>query len=188
VYHNKVIDIIRTYGNQPFCTVADICDDVIELRRLISAHRQSSEVDAASKEIHETWSCLLYRARTLRLDTNPCVRAASSAIQLVLQLSWDPEQNTALGDTAEELKEAICLLPARSCLFMDVTSCQLMLGAVAAYRGSQTRAWFVAKLRRAVVALRARGYTRPQDILAQGIVAEPSLMDCFGSLWEEVNS
>jgi hypothetical protein len=71
---------------------------------------------------------------------------------------------------------------------MDLTSCQLMLGAVAEGKGSQVRAWFMARLRMAVLELRPRGWVRPLEILEKGFVSDVGLVARFRALWKELNS
>ena len=63
-----------------------------------------------------------------------------------------------------------------------------MLGAVAAGKGSQVRAWFVARLRRAVLALRSRGWIRPLEILEKCFVSDVGLVARFRALWQELDS
>ena len=157
-YHKKIIVAIRAYGSQPICNVANISESLVQLRKSIDTCRKSSLCsDFWAKEMEKNWNSLLCQARALRFEDNPFVQATSLAIELILYLSWCPQLEANLTLLASELKEALCRLPFRSCLFMDLTSCQLMLGAVAAGKGSQARARFAARLRRAVLALRSRG-------------------------------
>lgn len=180
---------MRTYDSQPFCKVADISDSLIQLRRSIDDHRKCSPgSDVEAQSIETDWNSLLCQARALQSENDPFVQATSRAIELILYLSWrhKPEANLTL--LAGELKEALCRLPTRPCLFMDLTSCQLMLGAVAASEGSQVRAWFVARLRRSVLALRSRGWMRPLEILEKGFVSDMGLVARFRVLWKELDS
>jgi hypothetical protein len=188
-YHKKIIDAIRAYGSQPICTVANISDGLVQLRKSIDTHRKfSTDSDVLAKEIEENWKNLLCQARALRFEDNPFVQATSLAVELILYLSWFPQLEANLTLLASELKDALCRLPFRPCLFMDLTSCQLMLGAVAAGEGSQVRAWFVARLRRAVLALRSRGWVRPLEILEKGFVLDLGLVARFRALWKELDS
>ncbi|RDL37372.1 Uncharacterized protein BP5553_04805 [Venustampulla echinocandica] len=188
-YHRKIIDAIRAYGSQPICSIANMSDSLVQLRKLIDTHRKSSSgSDVREKEIGKIWNSLLCQARSLRFDDNPFVQATSRAIELILYVSWCPQLEANLTLLASELKDALCRLPVRPCLFMDITSSQLMLGAVAAGEGSQIRAWFVARLRRAVLALRSRGWVRPLEILEKGFVSNDWLVASFRALWKELDS
>ena len=89
---------------------------------------------------------------------------------------------------AVELKEAFCRLEIMTCSYMDLTSCQLMIGAVAARKGSHTREWFMEKLKSAVEALRSRGWDNPRQILEKGFVIDSSLIISFRALWKELDS
>ncbi|KAI9825940.1 MAG: hypothetical protein M1819_000459 [Sarea resinae] len=188
-YHRKIIDKIRPYGSQPICIVANISDNLVQLRKSIDRHRKySSGSDIQAKEIEKWWNSLLCQARALRFDDNPFVQATSRAIELILHLSWCPQPEANLTLLAGELREAWCQLPVRPCLFMTLTSCQLMLGAVAAGEGSQDRAWFMATLKGAVLALRSRGWVRPLEILETGFVSDVGLVARFRALWRELDS
>ena len=187
-YHERVVDAIRAYGDQPICAVADITESLIRLRKSIAAHRKApSDSAIRAKGLEADWYDLLFRARALQTSNNPYVLAASRAVELVLYLSWYPERETNLTYLATELKEALCGLPVRPCLFMDLTSCQMMLGAIASVEGSETRAWFVARMRNAVVTLRSRGWERPLEILEQGFAADEGMGARFRTLRRELD-
>jgi hypothetical protein len=188
-YHRKIIDAIRAYGSQPICNVANITDSLIQLRNSIDTHyKSSSGSDVHAEEIEKNWNSLLCQAQNLRFEDNPFVQATSRAIELILYLTWGTQLEANLTLLASELKEVLCRLPIRPCLFMDLTSCQLMLGAIAADEGSQVRAWFVARLRRAVLVLRSRGWVRPLEILENGLVSDERLVARFRALWKELDS
>ena len=183
------MDAIGGYGSQPICRVAKISNSLIQLRDLIDTHRQSSSgSNVRVKEIETNWNDLFFQARSLRLEDNPFVQATSRAIEMILFLSWYPQQEAKLRLLVSELKEALCRLPVRPCLFMELTSCQMMLGAIVAGEGTQVRAWFVARLRRAVLALRSRGWDRPLEILEKGFVSNVGLVARFRDLWKELDS
>lgn len=64
---------------------------------------------------------------------------------------------------------------------MDLTSCQFIIGAVAAASGSSTRVWFVDKLTSAARAMQDRGWgDEPFEILGRMVGADESLMEWFG--------
>ncbi|OIW31260.1 hypothetical protein CONLIGDRAFT_713710 [Coniochaeta ligniaria NRRL 30616] len=185
-YHRKIIDAIRPYGGQPVCEVADICEGLIQLRKSVDVrHSPSSRSDPRAGQIENDWNSLLCRARALRSQDNPYLQAASRSMELILHLSPFPQQ-TNFTLIAGELKDAWGALPVRPCLFMDLASCQLMLGAVAAGGDSEIRAWFVARMRRAVVRLRSRGWGRPLEILERGFVSDDGLVERFRVLWKEL--
>ncbi|KAK3692007.1 hypothetical protein B0T22DRAFT_634 [Podospora appendiculata] len=193
VYQSKVIDVIRLYGDHPVLKVANIIDSLVRLQDSIAVHRSTSstgpDVTREAKEIKQKWNTLLCLTRALRLESkNPFVQATSRAIELVLHLSWPSSgaSRTDLTPLASELKQALCQIPVRPCLFMDLTSCQLMLGAIAAAEGSEVKAWFVGRMTRAALALRSRGCVRPLDILDKGFVSDVPLVARFRGLWKEL--
>jgi hypothetical protein len=189
VYHKRIINAIRHYGNQPIRDVANISNSLIHLRKSIDVYCSTrTGSDLWAEEIEKDWNNLLCQARHLRLEDDQFIQATSLAIELILYLSWCPQQERNLTLLACELKEAWCRLPVRTCMFMDITSCQLMLGAIAAAESSQVRAWFVAKLRRAVQSLRSRGWVRPLEILEKGFESNVGLVVRFRALWKELDS
>jgi hypothetical protein len=130
---------------------------------------------------------LLCQARAFRVNDDPYIQATTRAFEIVIHLSWRKQSEIDLTSLASELKEALCRLQHRPCSYMNLTSCQLMIGAIAAEKGSQTRAWFVALLRSAVLALRSRGWDDPLEILKKGFVYESGLMTSLRSLWIELD-
>lgn len=188
VYHRKVIGAARAYGDQHLCEVADMTTDVIRFRQTIDAHRTAPDLVTRVINLEEDCKNLLSLARTLQSNDNPYIQAVSYATELILYLSCYPSLEANLTLLANGLRDALCRLPVRPCLFLNLTSCQLMLGAVAAGEGSETRAWFVAMLRRAVSTLRSRGWERPLEILERGFAAGVGLVDRFRALWKELDS
>lgn len=188
-YHEKIIHAIRAYGSIPVCRVADISERVIQLRNSIDVYRKSApNLGDSARHIETTWQDLLRQARALRSSTNPFVQVTSRALELLLRLSWSSRPAAEdLTLLAGELRAAISQLPMRPCMFMDLTSSQLMLGAIAAAEGSEVRAWFVARLRRAVSTLRDRGWPRPLEIIERGFVTDVPLVDEFRTLWRELD-
>jgi hypothetical protein len=187
LYHKKIVDSIRAFDCQPLCTVADIADGVIQLRCLIDTYRNSVGLVALEEEIDRTWTSLLRQVQALRREDNSDVQATSRAMELILHFSWRPQAAATLAVLASELKEALCRLPARPCLLMDLTSCQLMLGAVAAAEHTQTKAYFVARQRRAVSSLRSRGWTDPLAILENRLVSDDECVSRFKVLWKDLD-
>jgi hypothetical protein len=138
-------------------------------------------------EIEEPLNELLCQAQAIRAYDNLAIQATSRAIELVLYLSWPPQSREILNHVASELKEALCQIQMRPCSHMDLTSCYLMIGAISADKGSQTRAWFMQKLKSAVLAMRSRGFGDPLEILKSGFVLDADLMASFRALWQELD-
>lgn len=189
VYHRKVIDAIRAYDNQPICEVANISDSLVQLRKQIDTYRKyPSGSDCQQEDIKESWNSLLLQARALRSEHNLFILATSLAIELILFLLWFPQLQANTELLAGELKEAMCQFPFRPCVYMDLTSCQLILGAVAAADGSQVKAWFVARLRKAALALRSRGWVQPFESLEKSFVSDARLAARFRALWKDLDA
>lgn len=187
-YHKKIVDAIRAYGSMPICKVANLSDSLIQLRKSIDCYNGSSSgTGIGAEEIGKDWDTLLYEARELRLEDDPFVQATSWAIELILYLSWGVKSEANLTFLAGELKEALCRLSLRPCMFMDLTSCQLMLGAIAASEASNLRAWFVARLRMAILALRSRGWAHPLKVLEGAFFSYGWIESHFRALWEELD-
>lgn len=87
-----------------------------------------------------------------------------------------------LNRLADELKQSLEQLPMRPCAYMDLTSCQLIVGAVVADNGSGTRNWFMDKLTGAARAMQSRGWSDPFSILEKGLRSDIDLMEWFRPL------
>ncbi|KAI1321867.1 hypothetical protein F5Y16DRAFT_388339 [Xylariaceae sp. FL0255] len=190
-YHKNIIKVLRTTNDaqyQPLIRIAALCEDLVGLRVSISEARKSSwDSDSLFRLIVEPIGALLVAARALREDKNESVRAASIAIELVIYLSWSPAAAWMnLTAITEELKEAMRRVLGRPCAYMDLTSCQLILGAVAAEEGSSTRTWFTDKLQSASRSLSSRGWDGALNILEGGFPAEDELAAEFRTIWRQI--
>jgi len=172
-------------------SVSNILDCISQLWRLtddpvLRAERLGPSPSAA-ESIQDSLSGLHHQIRALRVDDcSQYVRVTSLAMELVLRLCWPSELDlTAL---AGELKDALCTIPVRACSYMDVTSFQLMVGAVAAQQGSQTRAWFFARLKRALLAVRSQGWDEPLELFTNVYISNIWLRERFQALWHELGA
>lgn len=198
MYHRKIIDALGDHGGPVLSKVASISNRVIQLRKSIDVYRRHQllipSTVIAEKEIEEMVAALCREARALCVgEENPSVQATSISIELVLRLSWPPlppsQSDVDFAPLVSGLKKALCQLEIRPCAYMELTSYQFMLGAIAAGKGSPTRAWYVARLRRVVQAMRMRGWAEPLRILeGGGFLSDPILMELFNTLWIEILS
>lgn len=194
MYHKKIIEALGDHGSPVLGQVASISDRVIRLRRCIDAYQtnQLSTSSIIATDIEESLAALCREARALHADDNPSVQAAARSIELVLRLSWPAQpgvdQDQDLTLLADELKEAWCRFPIRPCAYMELTSYQFIIGAVAASEYSPTRAWFVARLQRLVKGMQVRGWNEPLEVLDRGFASDPVLLRRFQSLCKEIMS
>jgi hypothetical protein len=186
-YHKTVVEAIRGYGYQHISDLGAVCDGLLVLQKSIDAyHTHQSDLGSSIEGIEDSWNQLLSQAQDLHAYQNPSIQAAALAIELFLYLSWRPKSGDKLMPTATELKEALCRLPVINCAYTNLTSYQLMMGALAADKGSQTRAWFVARLKSAVVALKSRGWKNPLETLQYEHTSDSGLMPYLRDLWNEL--
>ncbi len=195
VYDNKIIDAARLHGtNAILLKIARLPDSLVQLRDLLERHNKSTaSSDSLLREIDQKWTNILQLTQDLRANAsennlNPYVEATSISGEILLWLCWRNHQSFAdhLAHLAEQLKQAISRFPFRPCSFTEMTSCQMMLGALAARPDSDARAWFVAKFTRAVAALRARGWEKPLGIVRGRVQTEMVGVGRAEELWEEV--
>lgn len=198
MYHRKIIDALGDHGGPVLSKVASISNRVIQLRKSIDVYRRHQllipSTVIAEKEIEEMVAALCREARALCVgEENPSVQATSISIELVLRLSWPPlppsQSDVDFAPLVSGLKKALCQLEIRPCAYMELTSYQFMLGAIAAAKGSPTRAWYVARLKRVVQAMGMRGWAEPLQILERGgFLSDPILMELFNTLCIEILS
>lgn len=187
-YHQKVVEAISAYDDQSFLQVVNLSASIIHLRNSIDAyHKYQLDSGFMIIKIEEPSRILFGQAEALQTDDDPAVQATSKAFKLLLCLSRRPYTRENLMPIVVELKEALCGIQVMPCSYVDLTSCQLMIGVVAADKDSQTRAWFMTRLKNAVEALRSRGWDNPLDILRKGFVVDPSLIVSFRALWKELD-
>ncbi|SPO01885.1 uncharacterized protein DNG_04558 [Cephalotrichum gorgonifer] len=189
VYHSKVVDALGLYGGISVSRIAALTDGISRLWASIEAHRTGQPDSSFAVDMIEgPLARLETQARLLGSSDDPFTQSTAFAIELVLQLSWPTQPPATLTTIAGGLKEALCRIPVRPCFFMDFTSFQLMIGAVAAGEGSQTREWFLTKLKRAVLELRSRGWDEPLELFRRVNFPNVGLMKRFKSLWAELAS
>lgn len=169
--------------------MAAIIGRLVQWRNSINPYRKYQlGPNSTTKEIEEPLARLHCDARALRVEEDPYVQATSRAIELVLYLSWPPQVRVDLTLLASELKEDLSQLQVRPCVYMDLTSFHLMIGAISADKGTQTRAWFVGKISRVVLAMRMRGWGEKLRVLERGLTSDTSLRPQLKALWKEINN
>ncbi|RAL03760.1 uncharacterized protein BO80DRAFT_462447 [Aspergillus ibericus CBS 121593] len=189
VYHPSIVEALGEYDGQRISKLAEICDKATRLREVIESCHQQYQFDAClvAQGIEEPFASLHYEARALRVDSNAQVDATARAIELVLYLLWPSTSAAHLTLLAAELKDAICRFPIESCYYMNLTSFQLMIGAIAAEEGSLVRAWFVDRLVTAVRAMYLHGWEEPLSLMQGKLVSEIGLNGRFRALWRELH-
>ncbi|KAH9904170.1 hypothetical protein F4778DRAFT_734282 [Xylariomycetidae sp. FL2044] len=189
-YHPKVVEEVVKYGRRSFCDVADICNNLLELReQMKTCDDECSGVVATNQDFGPFTYRILGQAWALRSSyASPSIHITSLTVELVLHLIWPRQPETDVTPLAKQLQEALMSLPVRPCSYMDLTSRQLMIGAIVARPGSETRMWFVEKIRKAVVQLKSRGWEDPLEIIRKGSADIPRLSPYIKNLLDELSS
>lgn len=187
LYHERILDIFDDCNDQRFSQIRAICDSVTQLQETIgSQHSQEFDSDSIAREIEEPLANLHYNVRALRALDDPYVQATARSIELVLYLLWPSQSGAHLTLLAGELKDTICRFPIQGCSYMNLTSFQLMIGAIAANENSPTREWFVDRMAREVRAMQLRGWNEPLSMLTKRIISIKALTGRLQALWEEL--
>lgn len=167
--------------------VAAIAERLSHVRQTINRERKNwAKPDDVPRKAQEYWMLCSMETRTLQKHSNPHVRATAKAFELALFLSASKVGDGIIARVADELRAEMDGIPGRTCIYMDLTSCPLILGAVAAREGSETRDWFLGRLRRAVRAMRLRGWEDPFEALRRAVEADAELLYCLDDLREEI--
>uniref|UniRef100_A0A093V968 Uncharacterized protein n=1 Tax=Talaromyces marneffei PM1 TaxID=1077442 RepID=A0A093V968_TALMA len=185
-WHRKVIDVIGdSAGGLRVRQVAEICEGIMELRRSINQMYHTSHIDTrfVAEDIDKEATRLREKSQKLgKSKKNKYVSATALTLELIVCLLWPTDSQ--LGYThnlAKDLQQTTSQLPKMPCPYMDLTSCQFIIGAVAAEHGSSTKTWFVDKLTSAARAMQERGWSdEPFEILQRMLRADESLMGWFG--------
>lgn len=179
-WHRKVIDAISDSGGARLRNVAEICEGIIALRQSINLYHEG-HLDP--QFIEDEWTRLRGKTQKLRRSKkNKYLYSTALSLELILCLLWPPaSQSSCIHTMAKDLQQSTSQFPKMPCPYMDLTSCQFIIGAVAAASGSSTRSWFVDKLTSAARAMQDRGWgDEPFEILGRMVGADESLMGWFG--------
>ncbi|KAI0858865.1 hypothetical protein F4860DRAFT_287598 [Xylaria cubensis] len=192
-YHKKFVNAAHaTHDVQ--CSVliriAGLCEKLAQWMQEMGTSRKYPQTsDFIIESIMQPMQDMLAQARAIREDGSPTIRSACITIELIIFLSWSSPQGAInLTAVAKELKEAICAKQFRPCHYVELTSCQLMVGAIAADEGSSTRAWFMNRLKSAWQMVKSRGCNDAMEILEKNMVIETGLQAQFKSLWMELDN
>ncbi|TRX96399.1 hypothetical protein FHL15_002671 [Xylaria flabelliformis] len=176
-YHKKFVNAAHaTHDVQcsSLIRIAGLCEKLAKwMQEMSTSRKYPQKSDFIIESIMQPMQDMLAQARAIREDGSPTLRSACITIELIIFLSWSSPQGTInLTAVANELKEAICAKQFRPCHYVELTSCQLMIGAIAADEGSSTRAWFMNRLKSAWQMVKSRGCNDAMEILEKNIVLE----------------
>ncbi|KAI1266285.1 hypothetical protein F5Y18DRAFT_435203 [Xylariaceae sp. FL1019] len=192
-YHQKLVDVTSSSGgtqNSFLVCVANLCErlaDWITVIETLQASPQTS--DFIVQKVIQPMQEMISEAQTIRSQGRPTLQATCITIQLIIYLSWSCSPGGIdLTAIAEELKGAICATQFRPCCYCDLTSCDFMIGALAAREGSATRAWFIKRLKRPWEIVRSHGCDDIVGMLERNMGSKTGLAKRFRSLWEELDA
>ncbi|KAI1750557.1 hypothetical protein F4782DRAFT_248349 [Xylaria castorea] len=191
-YHKKFVNAAYT-SHDAHCSslirIAGLCENLGRWMQEIDASRKHPNTsDFIIEQIMQPMQDILAQARAIRADGTPTSQTACIAIELIVYLSWNSPQGTInLTAVASELKEAMCARQFRPCHYVELTSCPLMIGAMAADEGSPTRTWFMKRLKSAWQMVKSRGCNDAMNILERNMVFKTGLEAQFKSLWMELD-
>lgn len=188
MYHKQVITALNKDSDAKIQLIITVCEDIIQLRKLVdSHHKYHFDSKFVAREIEEPIATLLFQTRGLRADDNPNLDSTARAIELFLYLLWPSKSIAHLTLLAGQLRTSIAKWPIKGCMFMDLTCFQLVIGAVAAEKGSSTRSWFMDKIIGAVRAMKQRGWVDPLHIMEARHSSDIGISAMFRGFWKELN-
>lgn len=179
MFHSDIIRelTLDSSSNQTVLTIASMSKDLAYLRQLRNQSPGSvAEANKVPLRASEAWLRVSIKCHLLRTHQNPFVRSTAKAMELILNMTCPPQPIGRATELAVQLKEALSELPGRSCMYMDLTSCSLILGAVAAEEGSEAHQWYIARLKRAIDAMRDRGWDDPYSILEKTMSRDQDML------------
>ncbi|KAJ0426695.1 hypothetical protein BJY00DRAFT_329 [Aspergillus carlsbadensis] len=188
-WHPSVISALSNYHDRRVSKLAALCDGVAHLRGVVDSHyKHTFDSVFLAREIEEPLSQLHCEARALRTGNNLHIDAAARAIELVLHLLWPTHSEAYLTLLASELQDVMDRFPIKGCPYMHMTCFELMIGAIAAEKGSPARTWFMDKISLAVRWMQLRGWPEPLRFLQERFVSEIGLNGRFKQLWAELSN
>ncbi|KAI9170813.1 hypothetical protein HJFPF1_00287 [Paramyrothecium foliicola] len=187
LYHEKIIDAIGFHGNETLTTVARIVNKIVNMRGSIEAHyKYRFSANYVSENIEKPLQEIRAQVYTLWDHGDADIRATMRAIEALLYLSWPQEDATSLQTLARELKGELCSRAIQPCSFMDLTSGQVLIGAIAAEGDPETRAWYVGLWQRGVSNMQACGWLDPVEIIEQALQRDAGLRWRLHSLLKDI--
>ncbi|KAL3440351.1 hypothetical protein BJX65DRAFT_300536 [Aspergillus insuetus] len=188
IWHPSVINALSHYHDQRLSKLAALCDGVSRLKGMVDSHHEHAlDSVLVAQAIEEPLAQLHYEARTLRTSDKIHIEAAARAIEIVLHLLWPTHSAAYLTLLASELRGVMQRFPIKGCPYMHMTCFQLMVGAIAAERGSPARTWFVDRISIAVRWMQLRGWPEPLRLLQERLVSDIGLNGRFKQLWTELS-
>lgn len=178
-YDKRVIDAVSVSGGARLRQVAEICEGIIMLRQSINLYHEG---DLDPQTVEKESTRLRQKIQRLRRSKrNKYIYSAVLNLELILNLLWPSGSESGYNHAlASELQDVTSQFPKMPCPYMDLTSCQFIVGAVAAASNSSTRMWFMDKLTSAARAMQARGWSdRPFEILERMLRADDTLSGWF---------
>lgn len=178
---------LGNHGGGIVSMISTTSQRLIELRKIVGEHRYSwVESSHVPHDVEKLWFKCYIKVKVLQGHHNSHVQAAATAFELILFLLANIKEDSNLWDVADVLKARLTSLPGRSCLYMDLTSCQVILGAIAAKKGSEAQAWFVEKLNMGMEAMLRRGWDDPFQILERRVMVDPYVLGRLRALRPEI--
>ncbi|KAI9159163.1 hypothetical protein HJFPF1_07171 [Paramyrothecium foliicola] len=187
MFHDKLVDLAVEPDNKILPVLAAMSQDLSRIRKWVNARLPNrSSPGGAPPDLEHLWVKLYIQCQVLRGHNSPFVRATLLATQIILLLSSPPgADESCIIKVAHALQQELSQLPGRSCWCMELTSCQIIVGAIASPAGSKTRAWFMGKLKTGVSTMRARGWDDPFAILERVLAADEDMLRRLRALWKE---
>jgi hypothetical protein len=181
------VQVLQDHAGGIITIASTLAYRVVLLRGMVRLHREHGyrrdEVDAIS----ELSDIIRQRALELGAHANPYARCTAKANLLLSLLSWPLQvDEEACASLADELKAEMEVLPGRSCVYLDLTSCQIIVGAVASAPGSVSRVWFIDKLSRGVRGMQQRGWDNAFGLLETTLGNDKDLLQRFADLRAEL--
>lgn len=189
MFHSKVVALAVDPNDRILSMMETMSKDLALVRKWVNTHPNERCSGKDPPDIAALWVKLYIKCRLHEGHSNPFVRATVKAAQIILHLSSPPDADQSQIPTlADELKHELSQLPVRSCWCMELTSCQIIVGAIASARGSATRAWFFDKLRNGVNTMRNRGWEDAFGFLERVLATDADMSSRLGALWREETS
>ncbi|CAH0042457.1 unnamed protein product [Clonostachys rhizophaga] len=186
-YHPKVVDMLRSHGDQVLSTLAPISTDISLLKTAVGAP-ETGHVGQASHDIEGLLERLRLATQALREFNEPYIKATSRSLEIYLNLLWPLSFPIDLDSVGTELKEAVREFRIKACPYMDLTSPHYILGLLATEKDSEARCWFQERLQGPLHVMRQRGWSDPLSLMKRGLEHEPHIHHLFTALWgDEIN-
>jgi hypothetical protein len=168
--------------------LANISQQIAKVRHSLDLfYKYPTDSAFVAQEIDEPVASILHTIEILpKTKEVSYLYPLSCALRIFLYLVYPPFANALSSDIANELRDALGEPKIRLCSALNLTVWQFFVGAAAADLHSETRAWYLHRLKRMFVPMHLFDWQAVIAVLEKSFMPPLTLLEEFRHIWEEI--